>query len=150
MNDQTQNNQSQNQTANNQQVQQHPPMVQPPHAPAGSVHKERGPVNKLPAEYIGPSIPEVKLPVEVEKTGVEVSHNPHMPQITQSAKIAGVDYAKETVPVITQPTNNIQLPYTYDQTVQIEETRPFWDSARWLAKLTQFLMKQLGLIQASR
>ncbi len=80
--------------------------------PISSPQKERvisaSPISTV--EVVTPSIPEPVLSPEVKEVGVQKV--PEMPQLTLEHENAGIQMAKESVPVITQPSGIVELPMT--------------------------------------
>lgn len=97
---------AQNQTQP-QQVDSTTPVIQPV---SSSINKER---EIASVDYIKPSEPEIKIPIEVSQAGVEkVSEAPKLDQIHEQI---GVKNAAETVPAPTKPTGAVKIPMTEDE-----------------------------------
>lgn len=111
---------------------------QPPVVPAATPHKEAEPIathSQAPDEFIQPSENiEPAITPEVAEAGVEVvSERPPLPDAAQKL---GVTHAKESTPVQTQPTGQVQLPMTKQQAHQtLKLHKKVTDSIVWLAFL---------------
>lgn len=127
-------------------VQAQPVPQQPVSVPASTVppgpsvpiagHKETEPIRVTAdvSEVVTPSEQVLELHPEVETAGVEVSQNYEVPTLTLSDKKAGLDHAKETTPVVVQPTGMVQLPMTELQAKQaIKLHKKVSDAMLWFA-----------------
>lgn len=115
--------------------------------PVGSfVVKEHEPETVTVAP-IQPSETEPSLDREVAETGVEtVSESP---QLSYDQKKAGVEYAKENVPVSTTPSGNIVLPMTEEEAIKIIKTTNTSDSKHWLAVLIERIFQKIRILHKS-
>lgn len=124
------------------------PIPTPPN-PVSGPHKEIAPIRQVPVveapvtEYIRPTEVSPQLNQEVVEAGVEVVNNPEQPQLTQEHKTAGLEPAKEAVPVTVPLQPTIQLPYSAQQVKEIEKKVPISESKHWLAALTEYLLKKI-------
>ncbi|MDO8461146.1 MAG: hypothetical protein Q7S38_01745 [bacterium] len=122
-----------------------PPPPQPRQQPvpiSSSAVKEHEP-ETISVEPIQPSEKEPSLDKEVAETGVEtVSESP---QLSYDQKKAGVDYARENVPVSTTPSANIVLPMTEEEAIKIIKTTNISDSKHWLAVLIERIFQQIKI-----
>lgn len=107
---------------------------QTPAAPSGSLAKEHGPVR--PNEYLQPAGPEAvpDIPAEIAKH-VEASRNHEKPQLDNHDKKAGLQEAKESVPVPTTLSDDKLGQYTPQQ-IAAANKYSVRDSLRW--RLTVF------------
>ena len=111
-----------------------------------SVVKEHEP-EKISVEPIQPSETEPSLDKEVAETGVEtVSESP---QLSPDQKKAGVEYAKENMPVSTTPSGNIVLPMTEEEAIKIIKTTNASSSKHWLAVLIERIFQQIRVLHKS-
>lgn len=128
-----------------------PPVSQAvPVSPVGQMHKEQELVQTpVPEALVEPSETEPALHPEVEGAGVEkVSH---VPDLTLEDKKAGLQLAKESTQVSTQPSGVVQLPMTEEETLkQLRFHRKVADSVSWwlISILRQFKMMHRKLINA--
>lgn len=92
------------------------------------------PVMTEAAPLIAPSETEPEIVKELADIGVEkVSHTP---TITEDHKNAGLELAKESVPVTTAPSGMIQLPITEEEAVKtVKFHKKISDSIVWLAMI---------------
>ncbi len=98
------------------QVQPADDTTQPVSQPVGSVAKEHGPSVGV-SEFIKPSGAEASpvIPPEVAEHGVEAVVNEEAPRVTEEQRQVGIEPAKESVPVLTQPTGLVQGPMTEEE-----------------------------------
>lgn len=91
--------------------------------------------------YIEVSEKEPEIKPEVENAGVvEVSDRI---KLSNSERAAGLMEAKESTPVITQPSDRIKLPMTTQEATVAEKGSPN-NSMTWLAKLVLLYLKKMG------
>ena len=105
-------------------------------APAGSIQKEQGPVvlTSPTAEFIKPSEQAPQISKELLEMGVESVSN--VPDLTKQHQEAGIDHAKESVPVAAEPTGAVQIPMTQNQAqTNLKLHKKVSDSIVWLATL---------------
>lgn len=115
--------------------------------PAISGNREHGPISTAKSEFakpvevqseIAPSTPpEIMIPQEL-KNRVEKGPDAHQPKIEKETRLAGMELAKESTPVITTPTGIIHLPLTYTQALQKKKESRLIDSIHWLAALVMY------------
>lgn len=118
----------------------------------GSSHKESGPsiaqriVEAPVTEYVDTHGSEKapELPQELKEAGVTVE-NKERPVLNEEHKAAGVQHAKESVPVIPQ-TQSVQLPYTPVQIHDMKKTSTK-EGKHWIAVFVEYLGKKLSLQQ---
>lgn len=111
--------------------------------PVGSVAKEHGPLGT--SEFIAPSGAEIEpvIPEEVAEHGVEAVASTEAPPLTATHKEAGIQHAKESVPVSSQPQGTIQLPMTEEDALHTIKTTKIFDSKHWLAVLIEKVYQKL-------
>lgn len=101
--------------------QQHPlPQRAVPVAPVGGMNKEAGPVVHVEqplSEVLTPSEAEPVLSPELVEAGVEVSPNPHVPDLTMHDKNAGLSHAPVIAPVPTHHSGSVQLPIPGEEAI---------------------------------
>lgn len=124
--------QSQNQAKQSQPSQ--------PTAPVSTPLKEQEPVSSpgLTSEYVQPTEREPALHPEVEQAGVEVVEQPSIPT---SAQQVGVQPAKESVPVKTEPSGAVELLREIE--AKDGQKKDSGNSVRWLYVLLAKIVKQL-------
>lgn len=162
MDDTAQNTQSQNQPVQNDSVSQTQGVQSMPSKvaiqPVGSIQKEQGPLayqepiqdvakHQVAEEYLMPSESE-SLPKEVGEAGVEVVSKKH--DIATFAKQAGIEPAKESVPVSTTPTSSIQLPMTEKEALHVIKTTNAREARHWMAVLVEKIYEQLRGVGAKQ
>ena len=104
-----------------------------PVQPTGSAQKETGPVGQV-SEFVKPTEVAPQIHPEVREAGVVESPNPQTPKLTLEDKKAGLGLAKESTPVITEPTGLVNLPF--DQTdVQKSKSRSWTDALKWIVMM---------------
>lgn len=108
---------------------------QPEAVPSSAQSPEREPIPRGGTnEWAKLSEPEVVLPDEVIEAGVEVV--PVTPTISRQQQAAGVNFANEATPVLTEPSEEFHFPFTLPQTEEIiHRDKDISDSLRWLATL---------------
>lgn len=86
-----------------------------PEVPAATPHKEAAPVAtaEAPIEFVQPSEVAPAISPEVAEAGVEAVAE--TPVVTSYHKEIGIEPAKESVPVQTQPTGAVSLPKTQQE-----------------------------------
>lgn len=113
----------------------------------GRAKPEHGPIgNNQERVYITESQPEIKLHPEVEKAGVEVAPPEEIKVLEQVTRIAGLEPAKEAVPVNTEPTGKVQLPplpFSNTEVDQVIKTTKLNESKHWLAALTKYVIESI-------
>lgn len=97
----------------------------------------------LQSSEITPSEHEPNLHPEVKEAGVEVISE--TPRITVEHQKAGIELAKESVPVKTQPTGSITL--TPSQAQRLSKSGNVNDSISWLAKLLIKHFKKINILK---
>ena len=128
---------------NQQDTVPQPPTPQPVPV-SSSVVKEHEP-ETIVVEPIQPSETEPSLDKEIAETGVEtVSESP---QLSYDQKKAGIEYAKENVPVSTTPSGSIVLPMTEEEAIKIIKTTDTSDSKHWLAVLIERIFQQIKMLR---
>lgn len=125
--------------------------VSTPHKEAGSLHLEG--VMASPAqpdtfqvnteELIVPSEPEPIIQEELAEHGVEATKDHEKPHVTAEHRKVGIEPAKESTPVLTQPTGTVQLPMTEEEALKTIKTTSTKDSKHWLARLIEKVYRQL-------
>ena len=122
--------------------------VQPqPQAPSVTPRgKEAAPVPVQPVEatgYIAPASHETvpDLPQEVEQAGVEVTPQQQEVRLSNDQKAVGIQPAKESVPLPTNPQITFSSPLTYEEAVK-ESGGKADHSKTWLGKLIVFVLGQ--------
>ncbi len=133
------------QSSNQDQTQVVPqvaPSVAPQVAPVTPVsvpQKEAGPAFSKTVQqedYIRPSEVEPIIHPEVSEHGVEAVSDHESLQLTDEHKKIGIESAKESTPVATQPTGRVQLPMTEEEAKQaVKIHKKVSDSIVWLAQL---------------
>ncbi|MBI2034720.1 MAG: hypothetical protein HYT11_03245 [Candidatus Levybacteria bacterium] len=106
---------------------------------SSSMHKESEPVGS--SEFIRPSTPEIELPEEVERTGVTVT--PAHPRLTQVQRKAGIEPAKESVPIPGVPV--VKLPAIDDERLMEMEKGYATDSGKYYSKLYKLILERIKL-----
>ena len=124
------------------------PVVTP--TPVSLPQKEQAPIisdtsKDQGAELIKPSEPEPNIPQEVKDVGVEAVKE--TPQLTEEHKVAGIEHAKESTPVSTQPLAKVKLPMSEEEALKIIKTTKNSDSKHWLAVLIEKIYKQLRVMR---
>ncbi len=115
-----------------------------PHVSSAAQTKEHEPLGANAREYLQPSEQEPTLPKEVAEVGVEVV--PEKPSINIEHHKVGVHHAKESTPVITEPSGMVQLPMDPKQAIQVhQKNKNVNDSVVWLAEL---IVKHLKRVHA--
>lgn len=94
-------------------------------------------------EFIIPSEQEPIIQEELAEHGVEAVADHEKPAITAEHRKVGIESAKESTPVLTQPTGAVQLPMTEEETLQTIKTTGESDSKHWLAKLIEKVYLQI-------
>ncbi len=118
----------------------------------GSTHKEMGPaiapinIEASVADYVDAHGSEKTpdLSQELKEAGVTVE-NKERPVLNEEHKAAGVQHAKESVPIIPQ-TQSVQLPYTPVQIHEMKKTSTK-EGKHWIAVFVEYLGKKLSLQQ---
>ena len=139
---------SQNQNLQNNQNQQDDQQIHPqvqPVIPSGTTQKEVEPiVAKEP--LIRVSEEELRLHPEVSEAGVETVTE--KPQLSEEHFKAGIEHAKESTPVKTEPSENIKFPMTAQTANQIVKShKNIKDSILWLAIA---VLRQLRIISKEK
>jgi len=141
-----------------QQPVQQPVAPTPQAPPSGSMHKEAGPVASAVEYSMTPSEPNETRPEldqEVQDAGVEHAINPENLQLTEEHAKAGIEPAKESVPMQAQlfsstvgsTTTQIKNPpFTTEEANEILKTTPTNDTKHWLAVLFLMVCKKMNLI----
>lgn len=127
------------QQVNDTNTNQQPPVqtdqsLQQPTAPAAAPYKEAEPVAisaETPAEFVQPSEVGPSIPKEVAEAGVEAVSE--VPSITPQHREIGIEPAKESVPVATQPTGAVTLPQTQKEAeILLKKNSDTRNSFTWL------------------
>ena len=115
---------------------QGPATVTPHGKEAGPQPAQQGEVR----DYVQPAAHEAvpELPREVEQAGVEVTPQQDSVKLTSDQKAAGMQPAKESVPVSLSPQAVIQAPMTYQQAEEAAKGKAD-DSRTWLGNLVAFV-----------
>lgn len=122
------------------QAQQSPVSVPPvPVPPVVVPHKEAEPIasptSSTVEEYIQPSHKEPEIPPELVPH-MENSLDNQAVRLTDEHKDVGIEPAKESVPVATEPTGSVNLPISPQQAYKVTKTnKNVADSILWLATL---------------
>lgn len=112
-------------------------------SPIGGAHKERAPNIQAPvSEYLRPSEQVPSIPPEVAEAGIEVTPNSEQPQLDDSHKAAGIEHAREAIPVVIPQTTSIYLPYSPGQAQKVEKESTIGESRHWLAQLTEYIISK--------
>lgn len=118
---------------------------QPAPTPISVPHKEQAvssaPSNSEAAPLIIPTEQEPVISQEVAPIIERISEEP---KITEAHKQIGLELAKESVPVSTQPTGLVHIPWPAEEVQKIKRTTATNDSKHWLAILFERVLKQLG------
>ena len=114
--------------------------AQVPAQPISVPQKEAGPgmsiAPSLEENYVQKSDAELHIPSEVAEHGVEAVVDHETLQLTEDHKQVGLEPAKESVPVSTQPSGAVQFSLTTQQATQILKMhKKVSDSILWLAKI---------------
>lgn len=132
-----------------------PQPIPQPQAPVSTPHKEAGPfhlagvhsdtseVSSQIEELIVPSEPEPIIQDELAEHGVEAVVDHEKPKITTEHIKVGLEPAKESTPVATQPSGFVQLPMTEEEAVKTIKTTKITESKHWLAMLIEKVYLQL-------
>lgn len=104
--------------------------------PINIAPKEQEPISSLEG-LVKPS--ETEPSVDKELTDIGVQKTPQAPVLTIEAKEAGMQHAKEAIPVLTQPSGAVQL--MQDVKAQGGNTKNSNNSIRWLWELLKKLAK---------
>lgn len=105
-----------------------------PQVPAATPHKEAEPVaisTQASAEFLKPSEVAPEISKEVAEAGVEAVSE--TPPVTPLHKQMGIEPAKESVPVQTQPSGAVQLPQSQEEAAtllkknsDVRNSRTWW------------------------
>lgn len=115
----------------------------------GGAHKERAPSIQAPiSEYLRPSEQVPSIPPEVAEAGIEVAPNIERPQLDDSHRAAGIEHAREVIPVVIPQTTSIYLPYSPGQAKKVEKESSIGESRHWLAQLTAYIIRKFQSINA--
>jgi hypothetical protein len=128
---------------NNDAVQNQNP---PPNASSGvpisaNPFREGQPMSENLKPIIEPSLKAPEIPQDVEAAGIR-SISDEL-QLTKVQKDAGIELAKESSTVSTQPTSNIKLPLTPAQAEINAKGKPT-DSSTWLGKIISIFYQKKG------
>ncbi len=115
-----------------------PIAVSEPPAPVGQSNKEAAPLT-MPQEMMQPSEAEPTLHPEVQEAGVVAVSD--VPNLTLEDQKAGIEPAKESVPVSTAPKGVVTLP-TQQQAEAVLKKNKVTDSIAWMATLVLRVLKQ--------
>ncbi len=125
------------------------PIVPVPQPIGGGAHKERAPSIQAPiSEYLRPSEQMPSLSPEVAEAGIEVAPNSEQPQLDDSHKAAGIQPARDAIPVVIPQTTSIYLPYNPAQAKQVGKESSIGESRHWLAQLTGYIIRKFQSISA--
>lgn len=135
-NSQQDNSNAQNQDQVNNQVQ--PQAVS---SPVSSPQKEQiEPVlGQTPPEWVKPSEKEPEIHPEIAEAGIKETSE--LPELKEDHKKAGIELAKESTPVSTEPLGIVELPMTQAQASNIVKKNK--DSANALVWLAILVLKQI-------
>lgn len=111
---------------------------QPVATPVSAPQKEQQPAV---SEFLKPSEAEPVIQPELSEAGVEKVKE--VPDLTLEDKKAGLEPAKESVPVSTTPSGLVQLPMTEEEAVRTIKTTSVSDSRHWLAVLVEKVFQLL-------
>ncbi|MBI1982525.1 MAG: hypothetical protein HYU49_01805 [Candidatus Levybacteria bacterium] len=114
---------------------------QPVVTPVSAPQKEQQPPASSVSEFVKPSEAEPAIHPELAEVGVEKVSE--VPELTLEDKKAGLAPAKESVPVLTQPSGLIQLPMTEEEARRTIKTTNVSDSRHWLAVLVEKMFQIL-------
>lgn len=110
---------------------------------AGTTHmgsKEAEPIGiSNSREHIRPTEHSIELDKEVKEAGVEAVSEEK--QLTLEDKKAGLELAKESTPVPTQPTQTIKLPMSPQEAIQTAKSNDVGSAKVWLANLVEKVLK---------
>lgn len=104
---------------------------------SGSVNKESEPMST--GEYLRPSTPELELPEEVEKVGVQVT--PERPQIKHIDRQT-IEHAKESVPLANVPLVRLSAISDEDR-ARLKAGSPT-DSGKFWITLYEFVLERIN------
>lgn len=107
----------------------------------GSVQKEQGPAVLISEQPLTASEQSPDLHPEVKEAGVETVSQ--QPKLMEEAQKAGLTWAKESVPVATDPSGIVQFEYLKSS------SGGYQNSALWLYKLAEKVKKVRKLFQAN-
>lgn len=136
----TQQNQSTQQSQAADQHMQQSVLKQPISNPV----REQGPINQPQEQLIQPAEHTPALHPEVERAGVEVSKNPEVLNLSLEDKKAGLEPAKESVPVMPTGPSFAQV-MSQQQAQTVVKKGKFSDSITALAILILKQFKEMGL-----
>lgn len=123
-----------------------------PVTPVGTMQKEAGIINpretKDVNEIIKSDEAELLLHPEVAEAGVEKVVE--FPAVKKDQYEAGIRPAKESTPVITQPSGMVTLPMTDKEALRTIKTAKVEESRFWLASLVDKLCQKLGLAAGNK
>lgn len=114
---------------------------QPVVTPVSVPQKEQQPVASEVSEFVKPSEAEPVIHPELAEVGVkEVTE---VPELTLEDKKAGIEPAKESVPVSAAPSGLVQLPMTEEEALRTIKTTKPSDSRHWWAVLVEKVFQVL-------
>lgn len=114
---------------------------QPVATPVSVPQKEQQPVSSEVSEFVKPSEAEPVIHPELSEVGVEKVKE--VPDLTLEDKKAGLEPAKESVPVSTAPSGLVQLLMTEEEAERTIKTTSVSDSRHWLAVLVEKVFQLL-------
>jgi hypothetical protein len=126
------------------QSQSQPQQAQTPQPVSGPA-KEHAPIETAPSEYMQPTERMPELHPIVKEAGVEQSPDTERVQLTSEQLQAGVNHAKDALAHPTEPSGSVQLPMTQTQVIESKKADTVTNPKRWLAELTEYVMKKLQM-----
>lgn len=111
----------------------------------GLAQKEQAPISSKVAsevsEIIEASEKAPRISAEEREAGVEQVSDKL--RLTEEHKAVGIEHAKESTPVATQPLGIVKLPMSEEEVLKTIKTTSKSDSKRWLAVLVEKIYKLL-------
>ncbi len=133
-------------------AQSQPAVIQQPQQPQTPTpisipHKEQI-ISSAPINSEAPLLtPTEQEPVVSDEVAHVVEKVFEGPQITEAHKQIGLELAKESVPVNTQPTGLVHVPWSPDEIQKVKRTTAPDDSKHWLAIFFERVLKQFSAAQ---